>query len=302
MSQKNNSVDASFVPLRVVKPYDFGLSLRVINSFRPIPSEQNDRLRLATKIAGLPTLIEVNRSPGTNGKLRVSSLPKSDDNRLREIAEWVLFAELDLTPFYQLLSRYPKLKSVTRELYGLKPTRPVSLFEMAVIAITEQQISLAAAYSIRSRIMQNFGEPIDNLRIFPEPNILAKASIEDLRSNGLSRQKAQYIHELAVKVSNSTLYLDILKTMNDDQARETIMNLKGFGRWSADYILIRGLARPDCVPADDLGIRKVVGEYLGNGQQATSSEVVDKLEPFRPFRGLLAFYLLAKHRLNPAKV
>ena len=113
------------------------------------------------------------------------------------------------------------------------------------------------------------------------------------------RQKAQYIHELAVKIADGTLDLDILKTMDDDKARETIMNLRGFGRWSADYILVRGLARPDCVPIDDLAVRSVVGEYLGNGQRASSLEVTEKLEPFRPYRGLLAFYLLAEHRLNP---
>jgi DNA-3-methyladenine glycosylase II len=302
MPQKKGSARNPAISLRVVEPYDFGLSLRVVKSFQPAPSKQDDRLRLATKIAGMATLIEVSKSPAKNGKIRASSVPKSDDSRIREIAEWILFAELDLAPFYQVLSGHPRLKSVTRELYGLKPMRPISLFEMAVIAITEQQISLPAAYQIRSRIIQRFGEPVNNQWIFPEPEALAQASLEDLRSNGLSHQKAQYIHDLSAKIVDVTLDLDILKTMNDDQARETIMNLKGFGRWSADYILIRGLARPDCVPADDLGIRKVVGEYFGNGQQATSSEVVDKLEPFRPFRGLLAFYLLAKHRQDPAKV
>jgi DNA-3-methyladenine glycosylase II len=300
MPQKKDSAGNPVISLRVVEPYDFGLSLSVVKSFRPAPSEQDDRLILPTKIADLPTLIEVSKSPGKNGKVRASSIPKGNDSRIREIAEWVLFAELDLGPFYQLLARHPRLKSVMRELYGLKPMRPISLFEMAVIAITEQQISLSAAYQIRSRIIQRFGEPVGNQWVFPEPDVLARASLEDLRSNGLSHQKAQYIHDLAAKITSGTLYLDILKTMNDDKARETIMNLKGFGRWSADYILIRGLARPDCVPADDLGIRKVVGEYLGNGQQVTSSEVVDKLEPFRPFRGLLAFYLLARHRLDLA--
>jgi DNA-3-methyladenine glycosylase II len=81
--------------------------------------------------------------------------------------------------------------------------------------------------------------------------------------------------------------------MDDTAAREEIMGWRGFGRWSADYILVRGLARPDCVPIDDLAIRSVVGEYLGQGPRITAAEVEEKLEPFRPYRGLLAFYLLA---------
>jgi DNA-3-methyladenine glycosylase II len=273
--------------------------LRAIRSFQPVPLEQGDRLRLATRITGIPTLIEVRHSPRINSDLMASSVPETDSGHLRRIVEWVLFAELNLGPFYRLMARDPKLKLLTQKLRGLKPMRPVSLFEMAVVAITEQQISLAAAHRIRSRIVQRFGEPIDNQWIFPEPHILARAPLEDLRSCGLSQQKAQYIHELAAKIADGMLDLDVLKTMDDHKAREMIMNLRGFGRWSADYILIRGLARPDCVPIDDLAIRNVVGKYLGDGQRASSLEVTEKLEPFRPYRGLLAFYLLAEHRLNP---
>jgi len=158
----------------------------------------------------------------------------------------------------------------------------------------------AAAYKIRSRVVERFGEPLGTRWLFPEPRAMAKAKLEDLKACGLSGQKASYIHDLAVNITNGNVDLNVLKTMDDDKARETIMNLRGFGRWSADYILIRGLARPDCVPVDDLAIRSVVGEYLGDGQRLSSVEVAEKLDPFRPYRGLLAFYLLAGHRLKPA--
>jgi DNA-3-methyladenine glycosylase II len=185
-------------------------------------------------------------------------------------------------------------------LHGLKPVRPASLFEMATIAITEQQISLAAAYSIRKRVVERFGESVNQQWIFPDAGILAKASLEALRACGLSGQKAQYIHDLADNVLKGRIDLEGLKSMDDDQARETIMAWRGFGRWSADYILIRGLARPDCVPIDDLGIRSVVGEYLGKGPRVSALEASRLFEPFRPFRGLLAFYLLAEKRLTAA--
>ena len=225
-------------------------------------------------------------------------MQEDSKSQIRRIAEWVLFANLDLAPFYRLTSRDPRLAPITHKFYGLKPMRPISLFEMAVVAITEQQISLAAAYGIRSRIILRFGEPTDNQWIFPEPGVLSRATLDDLRSCGLSRQKAKYIQELATKVVDGTLDLNILKTLDDDKARETIMELRGFGRWSADYILVRGLARPDCIPIDDLAIQRVVGEFLGEGQRLSSPEVTEKLERFRPYRGLLAFYLLAEHRLK----
>lgn len=281
--------------LDIVQPYDFKLSMRSMNSFRPTPEKQFDQLSLAARFSGIPAVVRIG---GSGDKIEVSAVPELDSGELRKIAEWVLFAELDLKPFYHLAEEHSNLREMTRKLYGLKPIRPSSLFEMAVIAITEQQISLAAAYRIRSRVIERFGEPIEDLWIFPEPQVLSSASIEDLQSCGLSRNKAGYIHDLAVKITDGTVDLDILKTMNDDEARETIMNLRGFGRWSADYILIRGLARPDCVPIDDIGIRSVIGEYLGNGSRPAPDEAASKLEPFRPFRGLTAFYFLAAHRLN----
>lgn len=298
MFQQNNADTDKTISLNIVEPYDFDLSLRSIRSFQPSLPDTDDRLHLAARIGELPVLIEVFRSPESTGKLQACSTPEADNRRLRSMVEWVLFAELDLSPFYRLVSINPELEATIKKLHGLKPVRPVSLFEMAVIAITEQQISLAAAYKIRSRILQRFGHPVDNQWIFPEPQTLSDATLEDLRSCGLSRQKSRYIHDLSLKVADGTLDLDILKDMDDDDAKEMIMSLKGFGRWSADYILVRGLARPDCVPVDDLGIQSVVGEYLGDGRRVSADEVARKLEPFRPYRGLLAFYLLAAHRLS----
>jgi DNA-3-methyladenine glycosylase II len=172
---------------------------------------------------------------------------------------------------------------------------------MAVTAITEQQISLAAAYRIRTRLVERFGTRVLDQWLFPEPEVLAKAPMRQLLACGLSHMKAGYIRELAGKVGNGTFGFEALKTMSDEQAREAITGLKGFGLWSADYILVRGLARPDSVPEDDLGIRSVIGEYLGQGKRLSALGVARKLEPFRPFRGLTAFYLLAAHRLNIAR-
>jgi DNA-3-methyladenine glycosylase II len=297
--KRNHASPGKRVSLHIVKPYDFALSLRSRKSFQPSSSEEDDRLRLAARIGGIPTSIEVRQVSGKNDKLQAMSVPEADADYLSRMVEWVLFAELDLTPFYHLAEKEPKLIPVIKRLHGLKPMRPVSLFEMAVIAITEQQISLAAAYRIRSRLIERFGEPIDDLRVFPEPIALRKASLDDLRSCGLSKQKAEYVHDLATNIADGKLDLDRLKTMDDGEAREAIMDMRGFGRWSADYILVRGLARPDCVPIDDLGIRAVIGEYMGRSQRASPQEVGEKLEPFRPYRGLLAFYLLAQHRLVP---
>lgn len=64
-----------------------------------------------------------------------------------------------------------------------------------------------------------------------------------------------------------------------------------------EYILVRGLGRPDCVPVDDLAVRTVVGKLLGDGGRVTPNDVSELLRPFNGYRGIAAFYLLAADRL-----
>jgi DNA-3-methyladenine glycosylase II len=281
----------------LARPYDFGLSLRVVRSFGPARPGQDDGLRFAARIGGVPTLIEIDPVRGQADAVRALSSPVANRNQLKQVVEWVLVAELDLRPFYRRVGSDSRLAAIVRRLHGLKPTRPVSLFEMAVVAITEQQISLAAAYRIRTRLVERFGVPVQDQWVFPEPEVLARATTRQLLACGLSHMKAAYIRDLARKVVDGQFDFEALKSMGDEQARQTIMGLKGFGRWSADYILVRGLARSDSLPEDDLGVRSVIGEYLGQGKRLSALGAARKLRPFRPYRGLAAFYLLAEHRL-----
>lgn len=277
-------------------PYDLALSLKVAASFAPQPAEDPSVLRMAVRTGDKPVVMRVRQVQEHPPLLQVAGPSSGVLGRLKEVAAWVLFAELNLEPFYALLRAHPRLAPLAVRLRGLKPTRPASLFEMAVIAITEQQISLAAAYHIRSRVIERFGDRVEDLWAFPTPERLAQAPLEELLACGLSHGKAEYIHDLAQKTADGSLDLDVLKQMPDDEARSWIVRLRGFGRWSAEYILVRGLGRPDCVPADDLGIRSVAGAALGDGSRMTPEELRQALQPFAPYRGLAAFYLLADSR------
>ncbi len=287
------------VTLHVTGPYNFRLSLRVARSFTPeVDIDASNSLRVALRLGRKPALIEVR--PTRRGTLEIVTPAGSerDRRRLVGLVEWMLFADLDVRPFYEVANRDTTLAAVVKRLFGVKPMRPPSLFEMAIIAITEQQISMAAAHRIRARLVERFGETVGDWWVFPEPNVLANATMRQLMACGLSRQKADYIRRCAQGVIDGSFDLDALRSLSDDEVRAAIVAQRGFGPWSANYILVRGFARPNCVPVDDLGIRTVVGKYLGGGQRLSAAEVAEKLEPFAPYRGLVAFYLLADNRLN----
>ena len=186
---------------------------------------------------------------------------------------------------------------MVKDLAGLKPMRPASLLEMAVIVITEQQISLAAAGSIRSRLVARYGDLVEGVWVFPDAHRLAGATLEDLRACGYSQRKAEYILEFARQVADGRLDLQALKDLPDEAVRSRLTGLRGWGPWSANYFLVRGLARPDSLPSDDLAIRSVVGKYLGDGTRPSPGQVEQLLAPFAPYRGIAAFYLEAHARL-----
>jgi DNA-3-methyladenine glycosylase II len=276
-------------------PYDFQLTLRVINSYSKPGGENVESLQIGARIAGKPAVITVRITDG--GEFDISSYPVHPAAEVDAIVRWVLFADLALQPFYRLTEGHPVFGRVVKDLAGLKPMRPASLLEMAVIVITEQQISLAAAGSIRARLVARYGDLVDGVWVFPEAHKLAGAAVEDLRACGYSQRKAEYILEFARQVDDGRLDLEALKKLPDEAVRSRLVALRGWGPWSANYFLVRGLARPDCFPSDDLAIRGVVGRYLGDGTRASVEQVEQLLAPFAPYRGMAAFYLEAHERL-----
>jgi DNA-3-methyladenine glycosylase II len=285
--------------LTVQGPYDLALSLRARASFSPEPEPDTSVLQAAMRIDGRPALLEVRQTTSASPVLQVSSPDDVDRKRLQEQAGWIVLAELDVRPFYRIARNDPVIGPLARRFRGMKPIRPATLFEMAIDAVIEQQISLAAARRIRARVIERFGEKKAGLWIFPSPEALAQAPLEAMRACGLSGRKSEYINGLARNIVDGSFDLNGLKGMSDDEVRSIISGIRGFGRWSADYILIRGLGRPDAVPVDDLAIRTIVGKYLGDGNRMTAEEVEQTLKPFIPFRGIAVFYLLAYHRLAP---
>jgi DNA-3-methyladenine glycosylase II len=281
-----------------VGPHDFELCLRIARSFSPDLFQDFSVLRSAVRIQDNPAVLElrqVRRDPPT---IEIRTVLPNSASEVKRLARWIIFADLDLRPFYRLAASHSVLGRITQELHGLKPMRPASLFEMLVIAITEQQISLAAAYRIRTRIIERFGDHVNGLWAFPTQRRLSESSVADLMACGLSQRKAEYVKGVAYKVANGLLDLDQLEAMSDEDVRSLLLQVRGLGPWSADYFLVRGLSRPDRVPADDLGIRSIVGRYLGRGQRLSPQGTMRKLSSFKPYRGLAAFYLLAYDRLS----
>ncbi len=289
---------AKRVLLEPAGPYDLELVLRAMASFSAAAENDPALYRAAVRVEGRPCLMEVRQASRRPPRLEATFRPAPPARQAQEAAEWIMHTDLDLRPFYRLVREHPLLGPLTRVLRGLVALRTPSLFVMAVTAITEQQISLVAAYRIRHRMVERFGDQVDGTCAFPSEQALARASIEDLKACGLSTRKAEYIIGLARRLDEGSLNLEEMKAMSDEDARNFCMAIRGLGPWAADYMLIRGLGRPDVVPADDLGLQKLIGFYLGDGARMTTKQVRAAMAPFVPYRGVAAFYMMVAYRLH----
>ena len=174
-------------------------------------------------------------------------------------------------------------------LEGLRPPLAPDPFEALVTSITAQQISLVAAFSIRNRLIQAFGEPAGRAYGFPRRERLALAEPAELVALGFSRRKADYV----VGLARADLDLEGLAALPDDDVKARLVALPGIGEWTADWFLARHLARPTAWPAGDLGLRKAVLRFYGETDPRTLEE------HFSPFANLAAHYLLVALRVLP---
>jgi len=157
-------------------------------------------------------------------------------------------------------------------------------FAMLVRSIVSQQISTSAARAIRKRL-QDLAGPTG----LTAAN-LVRFSLDELRSVGLSPQKAAYVADLSSKVNEGTVDLRQLGRLTDEQVVEQLTQVKGIGRWTAQMFLIFSLGRPDVLPHDDFGVRTAIRDRYGLAElpdKATSHAIA---APWRPWASVASWY------------
>ena len=169
-------------------------------------------------------------------------------------------------------------------LAGLRVPGTLDGLELAVRAVVGQQVTVAAARTLTTRLVERFGTPlatpIDGLtRLFPSPAALAAASGDELGQLGLVRQRQAAIHALAQAVSTGQISLhagaDVQTTM------DALKALPGIGAWTADYIALRALRWPDAFPSGDVALQKALAP---EGQRLTARAAESRAERWRPWR------------------
>jgi DNA-3-methyladenine glycosylase II len=195
------------------------------------------------------------------------------------------------------------LPELADALRGLRRTIDPTPFEGLVSSILAQLISIAGASVVRGRFVERFGTSLElpdgvTCWTFPAPDALEGATLDDVASLGMTGTKARAILAVADASQRGELDLEQLATEPDEAIVKHLVAMPGIGRWTAEWFLVNVMGRMCSVPAGDLGIRRSTGNWLLGGRMPSEREVRDLYEPFGPYRGYLAYYILSAERFK----
>ena len=85
--------------------------------------------------------------------------------------------------------------------------------------------------------------------------------------------------------------LSKINKLDDEAIIESLIQVKGIGRWTAQMFLIFSLARLDILPVDDLGIKTAVRNVYGLDELPDKTEMEEIAEPWRPYASIASWYM-----------
>lgn len=217
---------------------------------------------------------------------------------IRAVLERALGLHASLSVFYRFARADARLAPLVAQFRGLKPPRFPTVFEALLNGIACQQLSLLVGIELLNRLARRFGATVPDAgeaaHAFPGPAALAAARHDSLMRLGLSSHKTRAILGLARAVASGRLDLESLADLEDDAVVARLEDLDGVGRWTAEYVLLRGLGRLHVFPGDDVGARNTLQRWLGRRGQLDSAGVRRALADWGDWGGLIYFHLLLK--------
>lgn len=232
--------------------------------------------------------------PALEVTVRGASLPRETREVVTAALDRALGLRVDLGGFYRMAKKDARLERLAARFRGLKPPRFPSVFEAVVNGIACQQLSLAVGILLLGRLTLLCGLPAgagSALRAFPRATDVAGLRPSDLRELGFSFGKAHALLDLARRVQ-AGLDLEALADLDDDAAVNELVALRGVGRWTAEYVLLRGFGRLTSFPGDDVGARANLSRWMKLRRPLDYDGVRRLARRWQPYAGLLYFHLL----------
>lgn len=156
-------------------------------------------------------------------------------------------------------------------------------FQTLARSIVGQQISTKAADSVWLKLEALVqGVTAANLQNF---------SVEQLRSAGLSKQKANYIQNISQFYTENSITDAYWKHQSYETTYAELISIKGIGRWTIEMFAIFYLWEPDIFASGDIGVQKAVAELYFDGERQSKNELESFSKQWQPYRTVALWYL-----------
>jgi len=194
------------------------------------------------------------------------------------------------------LKQDKKLKSIIESVgldYHWHPGEMGDVYLKLMSSIIGQQVSVKAAEAIEQRFLNLFDD------CYPHAEQVLAFDLEILRGASLSRQKAQYVQNVAQYFTENQLFDTDWSSWSDEAIMKKLTEIKGIGEWTVQMNLMFCLNRGDVLPVKDLAIQNTMKRLYE--LEETGRDLMKKIqeigEAWRPYRTLACYYLWSwKHR------
>lgn len=288
--------------LRYRPPYDFAAMLAFLGQ-RALPGVEHVDATSYSRVIGTldaPGWLRVSGGADEDAlQLEVHGLAPSSLLPLVRRVRRMFDLDADPHAINAALAVDPVLHDCVAARPGLRLPSGWDGFEIVVRAILGQQISVAAARTLASRVADRYGSrlpqsPAPGLtHLFPTPAALIDA---DLLSLGLTRARAEAIRTIARALLDGDIDFQPEQTLDEFVRRWTA--LRGIGAWTAHYVALRALGHPDAFPADDLVLRRVADP---DGAVLSARALSLRAEAWRPWRAYAVIQLWRQASLSARK-
>lgn len=245
---------------------------------------------------GQPAVLKIQfTADQAHGQLQLDGQTNSRLDNEKHWLQWLEYftgVQQPIAEFIAQHQQHPELGPLLRQQPGLRVAQTSSPFEAISWAIIGQQISVAAALNIRRRFIELSGiQHSSGLYCYPDAHTVAQLTIEQLRSAGLSQNKARAIATLSKQLSSNQLHFPEQVTADTiKQLRSELLGISGVGPWTVNYTLMRGFAWLDGSLHGDAAVRRYL-QVLLNKESLSAKQAEQWLQQFSPWRALVAAHL-----------
>lgn len=259
------------------------------------------RILKPLRLAGGPALIAIDLGAGEIAALAAERpLDPVEAEAAAAIAERMLGLNADAAGLERIAESDPVTTRLIAARPGLRLPLTANGWEAMCWAVIGQQINLTFAAALRREMVDLAGAPHGDTgwRLHPGAAEVAALAPEALTARRFSRAKAAYLIGVARSVTEGALDLDALDGLPAAEVEGRLVALRGIGRWTARYVMLRGLGHGDVAPVGDSGLATALQRLHGLDARPDMAAQDALMQPFAPFRSLATAHLWAS--LAPA--